>query len=458
MRVHARDAHVAAERDRADGVLRLAAAHARDQRREEQREALHAHPDRLGRAEVARLVEDDQRGEAEEGEHPAHPAPPLPALACAPTSSPATRRASRVGRVQGLEGVHALGREPLERPLDHRGDAHEAEPAGEEGVDGHLVGGVEHAGGRAARLRCLAREPQAREGAEVRRLEGQRGHGGEIEPRDGHVDALRVVQRVGDRDAHVGQAHVRERRAVAQGHERVDDRLGVHDHVDAVVRRAEQPVRLDHLEALVHQRRGVDRDLPAHRPGGMAQGVLDRHRLEIGRRAPAEGAARRRQDERLHRARPLAGEELVQRRVLGVDGDELRAGRLAQRHDELAADDEGFLVGERDVDALGERDDGRAEPRRADDGVQDQVGVGLRHEADEPLRARRAPRRPSTPRSHAPPRVDPTARHAARRARVPGRRAPRASARPTGRRSRRRRPPAPPRRAPGCRSSPSSRG
>ena len=107
-RVHARDPHVAAERDRADRVLRLAAAHAAEQRREEEREALHAHPDGLGGREVAELVQDDQRGEAQEGEQPAQAATPI--------ASSATRRAVGVGGIQRVEGVHARGRELLERP------------------------------------------------------------------------------------------------------------------------------------------------------------------------------------------------------------------------------------------------------------------------------------------------------------------------------------------------------
>src|SRR5918996_4517606 len=85
-RVHAGDLHVAAERDRADRVLGLAAAVAREQRWEEEREPLDPHADRLGGREVPQLVQDDQGGEAEEGEQEAH--------ACTAISSPATARAS----------------------------------------------------------------------------------------------------------------------------------------------------------------------------------------------------------------------------------------------------------------------------------------------------------------------------------------------------------------------------
>ena len=55
---------------------------------------------------------------------------------------------------------------------------------------------------------------------------------------------------------------------------RVDDRLRVNDDVDFVGADAEQPVRLDHLESLVHQRRRVDGDLAAHPPRRMLQRIV----------------------------------------------------------------------------------------------------------------------------------------------------------------------------------------
>ena len=88
-RVHAGDLHEAAERQPADPVLGLAALPAQLGAAEEEREALDAHPDRLGGREVPELVEDDQEREAREGEDPAHRA-----TASSATSSPAIRRAS----------------------------------------------------------------------------------------------------------------------------------------------------------------------------------------------------------------------------------------------------------------------------------------------------------------------------------------------------------------------------
>ena len=116
-----------------------------------------------------------------------------------------------------------------------------------------------------------------------------------------------------------GRPEVRQRRAVGQLDERVDDRLRVHDDVDAVVGRAEQVVGLHHLQALVHQRRRVDRDLAAHRPRRVRERLLDGDVLQLGRVRPRNGPPLAVIDQPLDRARRLAGEQLVQRGVLGVD-------------------------------------------------------------------------------------------------------------------------------------------
>ena len=212
-------------------------------------------------------------------------------------------------------------------------------------------------------------------------------------------------------------AEVRERRAVAERDERVDDRLRVHDHVDLLVGRAEEPVRLDHLEALVHQRRGVDRDLAAHRPGRVLRAPARRSRRPA-RRASGRGTGRPR--------RSTVSRSIVPGRSFSISwcsaecsestGSSRAPVASRERHHELAADDERLLVGQRDVDALGERDDRGAEPGRADDRVEHEVGAGLGDQPHQALRARRAPRRPSTPPRRAPRRPRRPARSAARRA------------------------------------------
>ena len=142
-----------------------------------------------------------------------------------------------------------------------------------------------------------------------------------------------------------------------------------------VVADAEQVVGLDHLEALVHQGRRVDRDpaRPSPRSGARAPRPGSPRR---GRSRPRNGPPEAVSISRSTVAGALGAQELEQRRVLGVDRQDPGLGRLGQRRDQLAADDEALLVGEREVDPLGERDDRRPEPGDADDRVQDEVGLG----------------------------------------------------------------------------------
>ena len=120
---------------------------------------------------------------------------------------------------------------------------------------------------------------------------------------------------------------------------------------------------------------------------GMREGLLDRHASSSAAARPRKGPpeAVRTSGSTVPGRSPARS--WCSAACSESTGIELRAGRLAQRHDELAADDEAIPCWPaRRRSPSRERDDGRAEPRRADDGVQDQVGVGLRDEADEPLR------------------------------------------------------------------------
>ena len=71
----------------------------------------------------------------------------------------------------------------------------------------------------------------------------------------------------------------------------MDDRRRLDDDLDPLVRQPEEEVRLDQLEALVRERRRVDRDLRAHAPGRVRERLLGRDVLELLARAPAERAA-----------------------------------------------------------------------------------------------------------------------------------------------------------------------
>ena len=67
---------------------------------------------------------------------------------------------------------------------------------------------------------------------------------------------------------------MRERSTVAEADERMDDGRRMHDDLDPLVVEPEEVVRLDQLEALVRERRRVDRDLRPHRPRRMREGLL----------------------------------------------------------------------------------------------------------------------------------------------------------------------------------------
>ena len=204
----------------------------------------------------------------------ARPRIAAPKLIATGTSSRARRSASTSSaRSRAGRAVDAV-----EHVLDGRGDVEEADPALEERLDGDLVGGVVGARIGAAPHAGLARERKHPEGLEVGLVELE---GAELERRDRRRGALGVGERVGDRDAHVRVPEVRDRGAVAEPDHPVDDRRRVDDHLDAVVRDGEEEVRLDHLEALVGERRGVDRDLRSHRPRRVRERLLGGDVVEL---------------------------------------------------------------------------------------------------------------------------------------------------------------------------------
>jgi hypothetical protein len=118
----------------------------------------------------------------------------------------------------------------------------------------------------------------------------------------------------------------------------------MHHDVDLVQPEPEQQVRLDHLQALVHQGGGVDRDQRPHLPGGMGQGLFRRD-VGQGLAAPAaEGPAAGGQHQPPDLGSPPGPQALGDGRVLGVDRDDLPG--LGPAGDQRAADDQRLLVGQ----------------------------------------------------------------------------------------------------------------
>ena len=127
---------------------------------------------------------------------------------------------------------------------------------------------------------------------------------------------------------------------------------GCTTHVDPLGRDVEEPARLDHLEALVHQRRRVDRDLRAHLPVRVGQRLRRAVALAMRSARPGRGTGRPRRSgsgARSSRRWPARHWKIALcSESIGRSFAPLRA-RLAQ--DERARHHHHFLVGERDVAA-----------------------------------------------------------------------------------------------------------
>ncbi len=111
-------------------------------------------------------------------------------------------------------------------------------------------------------------------------------------------------------------------------------------------------------------RKRFQRDLPQRTSGG-------------GQRDPSD------------RVQILTDEALPERVVLAVDRAEAFPRPAGEAADKVAGGDEHFLIRERDALACLERGDGRAERRDTGRRDEDEVGVGIRRERDERVRAKR---------------------------------------------------------------------
>ena len=120
-------------------------------------------------------------------------------------------------------------------------------------------------------------------------------------------------------------AKLRQHAAIAVADHAVHHRLRVDQHLDLRLRQIEQTGGLDQLETLVEHGGGIDADLAAHRPYGMAQRGLRRCDLHLGHRGSAERAAGRCQDDLLNRAAVILCHRLKDRVVLRINRQQRRA-------------------------------------------------------------------------------------------------------------------------------------
>ena len=162
----------------------------------------------------------------------------------------------------------------------------------------------------------------------------------------------------------------------------------MNDHFDAFGRDVKKVARLDHFEALVHERRAVDADLAAHRPVGVRDRLRGRDAREV--LAAAEGTARGGEPE-LHAGAFHCGNTLQALKdgaVFAVDGKKGRAAFLDAAHEEFRPADDAFLVREKQALAAFDRAEGGTKPGRAHHGLHDAVDLGRARKRFKGRRAR----------------------------------------------------------------------
>ena len=176
----------------------------------------------------------------------------------------------------------------------------------------------------------------------------------------------------------------------------VDDALGMDHHVHLGHGQAVKPAGLDDLQALVHEGGGIHADFRAHGPVGMGQGHGRGDGFQAGPVGAPERAARGGQhqlfDER-QIGQAHAAQGLEQGVVFGVHGQDHRARGGGGGPDEVAGQDQGFLVGQGHDLAGGHGGQGRPKAGRAHDGRDHEVDLrgagqgGVAGRADEDVRA-----------------------------------------------------------------------
>ena len=321
---HADDAHVAAGGDGLDAVLGLAPPERPDPRSESEEELGDLHPRLLGGDVVAPLVQHDREDQPDDdGDRDRQRRPDRDQHDHGQRDQQPTR-----DRLAGLDGwrvvqriLHAVARfvdhgcgavarnsirfqnvgdlidvpgAVLEHFVDDIGDLDPRNPSRQEGLDRDLVGTARvwpvrrRRSGRPRRPGSGTETPRDRAASKVSVPSVVQSIGAEGLGRAGR--GRRAPSPIGRRMSGIESCAI-----VAPSTEldhAVHDRLRVHDHVDPIEAHAEQLVGLDHLEALVHQRRRVDGDLGAHRPRGVLRAQLRSRRIPA-RRGFGRGTGRR---------------------------------------------------------------------------------------------------------------------------------------------------------------------
>jgi len=233
--------------------------------------------------------------------------------------------------------------------FDHVRDVEVADlPCGEK-LDRHLVRGIQDRRHGVSDLEGPVGQAKTGKSFEVGIDETKRPRG-EIESGQvTEIQPLWVREGVSDGNGHVGHRHLGDDRPVSVLDHRVNYALGVDEHIELRGRYVEEPPRFYELEAFVHQRGRVDRNLGSHLPRRMPQRLARRDGCQLLEGALEKRPPRGGQGDSSHVFQALPLEGLKNGVMLAIDRQDPHLGFARRPGHELPCYDEHFLVGERDV-------------------------------------------------------------------------------------------------------------
>src|SRR5690606_17069567 len=167
----------------------------------------------------------------------------------------------------------------LQNLLGNRSDPRKTYTTGKKGLHRHFVRRVQHGRTGSPGTQGSPGETESRKALLIRWLEGELPQARQIQSLDRRSHAPWPGQTVGERGAHIRNPQLRQNRSVAVADHGVNDRLGMYEDLDLLFWQVEKIVGLDQLQALVHHRGRIDRDLGAYFPIGMSDRLCRRNLL-----------------------------------------------------------------------------------------------------------------------------------------------------------------------------------
>jgi len=126
------------------------------------------------------------------------------------------------------------------------------------------------------------------------------------------------------------------------------DALGMNHYFDPIHLHPKKPVRFDHLQPFVEERRRVNRDPPPHFPGRMVQGFCHGKGSKFGFWGMQKRSARGRQPDALDFFHPPATQALMNCVVLTIDGQQRVTLAARFGRDQLSRRNQTLFIGQSD--------------------------------------------------------------------------------------------------------------